>query len=274
MTASRFMLPAVLSVVIHAGVFVSGAFYEGAEAPFEPGAAAVTVMLAPSLPSVAQQAAPVEETPEEPAPEPPEPERPTERDAERTSEETPPEPTEPVAQEAAPAVPEPVVEESVLPLPVVAAESPPLDAQRRETVERPGPPAEPAAAQAAREAPARPVEIADAGRNDANAINAAVVDGDLRKRGVEAAVAGMRRPTYPRYSRRHGEEGTVVIAVEIKASGRAGKVEVVESSGYSRLDRAALEAVRSARFTPARLAGKAVTSTKQLSFTFRLEDAG
>ena len=288
MTASRFMLPIALSVVIHAGVFVSGAFYEGAEAPFEPGDAAVTVMLAPSLPSVAQQAAPVEETPEESAPEPLGPERQTEPEVERASEEPPPEPAEPVAQEAPPTVPEPVVGESLLPLPVVAREAPPLEAERSEIVARPDHPAEPeeasepAAAQAACEAPptpeqtrpTRPIEVADAGRNEANMVDSTAVDGDLRKQGVEATVVGMRRPTYPRYSRRHGEEGTVVIAVEIKASGRAGKAEVVESSGYPRLDRAAIKAVRSARFIPAKLAGKAVTSTKRLSFTFRLEDAG
>jgi protein TonB len=80
------------------------------------------------------------------------------------------------------------------------------------------------------------------------------------------------RPVYPRISRLRGEEGEVTLAIEVPASGRAGKIDVVQSSGYRRLDEAAISAVRSVSFIPAAQFGRAVDSDIELSFTFRLTD--
>ncbi|HEV8688742.1 MAG TPA: energy transducer TonB, partial [Ideonella sp.] len=57
-------------------------------------------------------------------------------------------------------------------------------------------------------------------------------------------------PVYPRASRRQGEQGEVLLKVEIGADGRARQVLVSRSSGHPRLDDAALAAVRAARFKP------------------------
>ena len=97
----------------------------------------------------------------------------------------------------------------------------------------------------------------------------------MKKTGVTASArtVGLTKPIYPRYSRRHGEEGTLVISVDIRADGRAERIEVIRPSGYSRLDRAALDAVGRARFLPAMRGGKAVNSTKRIAFTFRLTEA-
>jgi len=57
-------------------------------------------------------------------------------------------------------------------------------------------------------------------------------------------------PVYPRASRRQGEQGEVLVKVEIGADGRAGQVLLARSSGFARLDEAALAAVRAARFKP------------------------
>ncbi len=93
-------------------------------------------------------------------------------------------------------------------------------------------------------------------------------------RGVRslAMLDGFTRPVYPAASRRRGEEGTVVFSIEVLASGERGKIEMMSSSGYSRLDRAALEALEKAEFIPAALLGRPVSSTKRIAFTFRLED--
>lgn len=57
-------------------------------------------------------------------------------------------------------------------------------------------------------------------------------------------------PSYPRQSKRLGEEGTVVIRVLITPEGRAEKAEIRTSSGYARLDDTALSTVLRWRFVP------------------------
>ncbi len=64
-------------------------------------------------------------------------------------------------------------------------------------------------------------------------------------------------PTYPRMSRRMGEQGTVVLRVFINAEGRAEQADVRNSSGHSRLDEAALETVKRWRYVPGQRAGQA-----------------
>jgi protein TonB len=55
---------------------------------------------------------------------------------------------------------------------------------------------------------------------------------------------------YPRLSERAGERGRVVVRVFIDIAGMPQNVEVGVSSGYARLDEAAVVAVRRARFKP------------------------
>jgi TonB family protein len=57
-------------------------------------------------------------------------------------------------------------------------------------------------------------------------------------------------PPYPKQSRRRGEQGKVVIAVEIDIEGTSSQAVVHQSSGSHRLDRAALETVLKWRFIP------------------------
>ena len=63
-------------------------------------------------------------------------------------------------------------------------------------------------------------------------------------------------PAYPRMSRRMGEQGTVLVRVFISADGRAEKAEIRTSSGYPRLDEAALETVQRWRYVPGQRAGQ------------------
>jgi len=80
------------------------------------------------------------------------------------------------------------------------------------------------------------------------------------------------RKFYPLASQRKREQGTVVLRVLVKANGSAGTVEVKTSSGYSRLDAAALEAVKSLRFEAATVGGKPVEEWVFVPFVFRLND--
>jgi protein TonB len=80
-------------------------------------------------------------------------------------------------------------------------------------------------------------------------------------------------PEYPSTSKRLGEEGRVLVAVLILANGSVGKVQVVKSSGYSRLDSAAVEHVqRDWRFVPARLDGETIAAWGRFGVTFQIQD--
>lgn len=64
-------------------------------------------------------------------------------------------------------------------------------------------------------------------------------------------------PVYPRESSRRREYGTVTLRVLVDPAGRPAQVKVERSSGFERLDLAALEAVRKALFRPHEVNGVA-----------------
>lgn len=78
-------------------------------------------------------------------------------------------------------------------------------------------------------------------------------------------------PRYPRLARRKGQQGRVVLRVAVSDGGTADSLRIVTSSGYSTLDRAALEAVKKWRFEPARKNGRAVRSNVNVPVVFKLE---
>ena len=68
-----------------------------------------------------------------------------------------------------------------------------------------------------------------------------------------------------------GEHGVVLCLLHIGADGGVTDVEILESCGYGRLDRSALEALKRWRFRPALEHGKAVASTLRHQVTFVFE---
>ncbi len=78
-------------------------------------------------------------------------------------------------------------------------------------------------------------------------------------------------PAYPRASRRLGEQGTVIVRVLISTQGLPEKAEVRTSSGFARLDQAALEAVLRWRFLPGRRSGTPETMWFNIPVRFVLE---
>jgi protein TonB len=80
-------------------------------------------------------------------------------------------------------------------------------------------------------------------------------------------------PQYPGAARRAGEQGTVMLRVQITREGMAQRVSVERSSGSAHLDNAALDAVRGWRFNPARRGAETVEEWMLVPVVFRLEAA-
>jgi protein TonB len=85
--------------------------------------------------------------------------------------------------------------------------------------------------------------------------------------------ARITQPEYPPASRRAGEEGTVNLQVYVLENGRAGEIKVAKSSGFPKLDEAAVKEVqRNWRFVPGKEDGKPVPMWHIFAVTFRLTD--
>jgi protein TonB len=78
-------------------------------------------------------------------------------------------------------------------------------------------------------------------------------------------------PDYPTLSRRVGEQGRVLLRVLVSEQGTPQSVELESGSGYSRLDQAALDAVKKWRFVPARKGNQAISAYVLVPLKFSLE---
>lgn len=92
----------------------------------------------------------------------------------------------------------------------------------------------------------------------------------VRPPRVDATQHNNPPPIYPAVARRRGEQGRVVLALLIKADGHVEELDVHTSSGFPRLDQAALNAVRQWRYTPAMRAGVAIDYHYLQPITFTL----
>ncbi|MGE4323707.1 MAG: energy transducer TonB [Sphingobium sp.] len=139
-----------------------------------------------------------------------------------------PPPPPPAAEEPPP----PAVPEVVSPPPIVFTPVPPRPQVR--TAPEPTPISAPVTAPPAPAAP--PSKPAGPSTVQAGDLGAQMVSG--------------RPPRYPTESRRKREQGTVLLSLVVGLDGRVMTIAVANSSGFSRLDRAALDAVRLWRWTP------------------------
>jgi protein TonB len=266
-----FLLPFLLSAGAHLALFLPGASSTDATVVFEKGVSAVALNILPSAPSRAsdpttempftvrdQEVEDADDHPVVQAPNPTPPPEPFLQEAEQ-----PPSPTknplpQPRAEEPKPNHPPTEKADRPPSQPNPSVESSPSPGQSSKQLKNP----------TANESDKRGGndEIATADSQD--------TDGDLAEKGVTAPaqVVGLTKPTYPSYSRRHGEEGTAVLSIEILANGKHGKIEVISPSGYPRLDKAAVQAVERASFIPATVRGQPVSATRRIAFTFKLND--
>ncbi|MCK6230500.1 energy transducer TonB [Stenotrophomonas indicatrix] len=76
-------------------------------------------------------------------------------------------------------------------------------------------------------------------------------------------------PAYPAAALRRGEAGSVVVRVEVDATGYPNNVTVIQRSGSRELDRAATDAVRRWRFSPAVSNGQPVPGSIEVPFDFK-----
>ncbi len=78
-------------------------------------------------------------------------------------------------------------------------------------------------------------------------------------------------PRYPTLSRRFGEQGRVLLDVYILPDGQVGEIRLNTSSGFARLDEAALTTVRNWRFVPARRGDEPIPYWYVQPITFSLD---
>jgi periplasmic protein TonB len=184
--------------------------------------------------------------------------------------EAPQPPAKPVQRSlpATPPAPAPKPVRSAAPAPVLAAQNTQAATPEAVRAMEPSKPAAPSAEVAAKPAPA---VVAEASPKAAQAVAQTVPQAVTAPR-FDADYLDNPSPAYPPLSRREGEEGTVMLSVYVEANGQAGKVELARSSGFERLDRAALAAVKRWRFVPARRGSDAVADWVRVPIVFSLKE--
>ena len=189
----------------------------------------------------------------------------------------------------------PTVPDQIVPLPspsrpTSAASVPPTRPERAEAT------ANPAGAPAASPTSAKPATSPSQGTNTGNpaaassttaspnsaagpAKSASTGNSPAKSRGSGDSRPGFRigssgnpAPEYPRLARRRGQQGRVILRVEVDTTGQATSVAIHRSSGYRLLDRAAARTVHRWTFQPARRAGKITSGQVDVPVLFRLHD--
>ena len=85
-----------------------------------------------------------------------------------------------------------------------------------------------------------------------------------------SSITGNKEPPYPESARRLRKTGTVLLLVRVLTDGKAGSVDILDSSGTDSLDQSARDTVLTWRFNPAYLNGGAIESTVKIPITFKL----
>lgn len=88
--------------------------------------------------------------------------------------------------------------------------------------------------------------------------------------GIGEIQCSTPQPNYPSQARRMGETGKAVVRLTTDDTGKVVKASVVSSSGSSRLDQAAVDAVQRMRCKPYVDNGRAIAVTAQQPIAFEL----
>ncbi|WP_307973480.1 energy transducer TonB [uncultured Dialister sp.] len=83
-------------------------------------------------------------------------------------------------------------------------------------------------------------------------------------------VLSQTNPVYPESARRAGITGTTVVGMTVSTDGTVSSAWVASSSGNSALDNAAVSAVYSWRFVPAKQNGAPVAANTNVRIDFHL----
>lgn len=95
--------------------------------------------------------------------------------------------------------------------------------------------------------------------------------GPVKVADLDAKAVTIIAPKYPVESRRKREQGTVILSVTLGADGGVAELSVAKSSGFERLDKAALDAVRRWRWSPTMRDGVPVAVRGTVDIPFILQ---
>lgn len=87
-----------------------------------------------------------------------------------------------------------------------------------------------------------------------------------------ATAASSWVPRYPAEAKRNGMQGKTVARVRVEPSGTVSEVEIVQTSGFPVLDRAAVEAARCQRYEPGTVGGAPSAMWAEFPVRFVLRD--
>ena len=93
----------------------------------------------------------------------------------------------------------------------------------------------------------------------------------IRTGAVIQPGAHCAKPDYPSASRRMEEEGTVTLKFLIGVDGKVIQADIEKTSGFTRLDEAARNALSKCQFRPGTVDGKPEQSWASIKYTWRLE---
>lgn len=175
----------------------------------------------------------------------------------------------PAAIVAAPHAGRPAVRSKPLPQPRLkqprstALPAPDVPSASGDTAPSVGPAAASVAAVPSPAAPASNAPASAAGR---------AVPASTTPKSVSHVDCDIPKPDYPDISRRRNESGTAIIRFVVGLSGHIETAQLQKSSGYPRLDDAALAAVHDGVCQPYRENGEAVRAAYSQSFVFGLTE--
>lgn len=89
---------------------------------------------------------------------------------------------------------------------------------------------------------------------------------------VERADCRIVKPSYPELSKRREETGTATVRFIIDTTGAIDNITLAKSSGFSRLDDAAMQALRESACRPYDENGAPIRVSYEQAFTFGLDD--
>ncbi len=87
---------------------------------------------------------------------------------------------------------------------------------------------------------------------------------------AEPSVRNWKHPRYPALARRRNQQGTVMLDVVVDEKGHPELIEILKSSGFSALDRAAIASVERWEFEPEQRNKRFVKSRVHIPVVFRL----
>lgn len=183
----------------------------------------------------------------------------------------------PVALESAPPAPRPALKKKLEPSPK-PLHAPPAPSRTFVRNAPAQPPAPPAAAAPADNAPAHEAPSPAPTQSPAPQAQAAAPAQGRETLAISAPKnvshldCRIVKPDYPALSHRRGETGTAEVRFVIGLTGAIESVELAKSSGYPRLDDAALAAMRASTCHPYLENGAAVRAAYTQPFAFTFDD--